>query len=246
MIDKFFFGRSNKSPRKQNQSSFWKFPQCISQISINDRKEIKARYGPQTKNEVPKDLVIVAMSNFVTETGDRKSASRFWFFSQRAHRVTEIGFLSEFPEDKDFYTLFLKWLQFSFWVVHCLRNSPISGHSQRDFAWIYNNDQNFVPVRSSLFFKPWSRLPCKHVCFWSFFALLWLFHVGFTSWLMAARMAFRKIILWDMLITSKKYHLMMWVFCLHSMLSFALFSSHPFFTYPSFRFWSLIYCNECF
>ena len=77
MIDKIFFGRSNKSPRKQNQSSFWKFPQCISQIFINGRKEIKERYGPQTKNEVPKDLVIVAMSNFVTETGDRKSASRF-------------------------------------------------------------------------------------------------------------------------------------------------------------------------
>ena len=53
------------------------------------------------------------------------------------------------------------------------------------------------------FLKPWSRLPCKHVCFWSFLALLRLFYVGFTSWLMAARMALRKIVLWGMLINLK-------------------------------------------
>ena len=74
-IDQIFFGRSNKSPRNQNRSSFFKLSQYISQIAINVRKEIKERYGPRTENEVPKDLIIVAMSNFVTETGDRESAS---------------------------------------------------------------------------------------------------------------------------------------------------------------------------
>ena len=85
-IDQIFFGRSNKSPRNQNRSSFFKLSQYISQIAINGRKEIKERYGPRTENEVPKDLVIVAMSNFVTETGDRESASFFRFFLQRAYR----------------------------------------------------------------------------------------------------------------------------------------------------------------
>ena len=152
------------------------------------------------------------------------------------------------PSDlKTFGRMVQIWcLQFSFWLVHCIRNSQITGHSQRDFPWIDNFHSTLVTVRSSFFFKPWSRLPCKQLCFWSFLTWLWLFHVGFTSWLMAAGMAFQNNILWGMLITSKWCHQMMWLFCLHSMLSFVVFWSHPFFTYHSFRFWLPTSCNECF
>ena len=48
-IDQIFFGRSNKSPRNQNRSSFFKLSQYISQIAINGTKEIKERYGPRTE-----------------------------------------------------------------------------------------------------------------------------------------------------------------------------------------------------
>ena len=83
----------------------------------------------------------------------------------------------------------------------------------------------------------WARLPSKTFFFRSFWLYLWPFHSGFTSWLMEAWMAFRKIIFSGMVITWEKYPHMVWLFCHPSMLSLHVFSSPSFCIHPSSMFW---------